>query len=184
MTGGMAMTVPVALHAQTGTCVDNLDNDNDGRADWDGVPEKGFPPDPSCVNDQSVEKADGNCRDGKDNNGDGKVDAADPGCERGGAIEGGLVTCEDKCDFGSAFALVNRFVGFVIKFILFPVAIGLFIYAGVKYITAGSAQAKVKMKSLLKHLIGGILLILAAWLIVKSALAIIGYDQALYFFQE
>lgn len=169
------------VHAQT--CVDNSDNDGDGRADWDGVPEKNLPPDPSCINEKSVEKPDGNCSDGIDNNGNGKADQADASCKNGGSIEGSLIPCEDKCDLASVFALLNNLIDFLIKVILFPVAIIMFVYAGYTYIVhSDSAGKRVQAKKMIKHLILGMVLILTAWLIVKTALVLIGYDQSLFFF--
>lgn len=173
---------PTLIHAQSAaTCSDDIDNDGDGRADWDGVPHKNLPPDPSCVNKNSTERADGNCRDGIDNNGDGKADAADPSCKTG-VIEGSLVPCENKCDLASVFSLINNIITFLLKVILFPIMIIMFVYAGVRYITAGSGDAKVKAKSMIKNLIKGVLLILCSWLIVKTVLLAVGYNDTLYFF--
>ncbi len=150
--------VRMGVEAQTvSTCTDNEDNDGDGRADWDGVPEKNLPPDPSCINEQSVEKADD--------------------------VKSTLIPCTDKCDLGSVFALINNVIDFLIKVILFPIAILMFVYAGYTYIVHSDNPGKrVKAKSLIKHLILGMVLILTAWVIVKSLLVVVGYNDRLLFF--
>lgn len=148
--------------APIGTCADGADNDGDGRADWAGATIGGevYPPDPSCINKNSVEQADV-------------------------VAQGSLVPCTNKCDLASVFTLLNTFISFLIKVILFPVSILMFVYAGYQYITAQGNPAKTaNVKKLVKHLVLGIIIILTAWVVVRSGLSLIGYDDSLYFFTE
>lgn len=68
-------------------CSDGIDNDNDGKTDWE--PEVVGDGDPGCStptdDDESDDPSEGGgdesaCEDGEDNDGDGKVDMNDPGC--------------------------------------------------------------------------------------------------------
>jgi hypothetical protein len=79
--------------------------------------------------------------------------------------------------------LLNNLITLMIKFLLFPVAVLLFVYAGYKYITAeGNASAKANVKKMIKNFLLGVLLMLCAWLIVKTVLVVVGYTDRLYFF--
>ncbi len=149
-----------------GTCGDGLDNDipPDGKRDWDGVRDAAgqpqYPPDPSCINRDQTEAAD---------------DVA----------AGSLIPCTNKCDLPAVFVFLNKMIESLIKVALLPIAILMFVYAGYKYITAqGNPSKTANIKRMIKHLILGIVIILTAWLAVKTALVLIGYDQALYFFSE
>lgn len=149
--------------AGNGSCSDGRDNDipPDNRADWNGAVVNGveLPPDPSCINKDSKEVAD---------------DVA----------SGSLIPCTNKCDLGSVFALLNNLIEFFIKIILFPIAVIMFVYAGFTYITAaGNPGKKVKVRTMIGHLIGGMILVLCAWVIVKTLLVVVGYSDNLYFFE-
>lgn len=143
-----------------GTCDDGKDNDGDCRADWAGV-QKGseiLPPDPACVTKQSTEYADD--------------------------VESSIIPCTNKCDLGSVFEFINNLIEFLIKVIMFPIAILMFMYAGYKYITAqGNPSKKADVKKMAWHLIGGLVIVLCAWVIVKTLLVVIGYEDGLYFFE-
>ncbi len=143
-----------------GTCNDGKDNDGDCRADWGGVTIGGelYPPDPACVTKNSSEYADD--------------------------VKSTIIPCTNKCDLGSVFELANKVIGFLIKVVLFPVSIFLFIYAGFKYITAqGNSAKKANIKKMIGNLILGIVLILCAWVIVKTVLVVVGYEDNLFFFE-
>lgn len=143
-----------------GTCSDGKDNDGDCRADWAGVTIEGetLPPDPACVTKQSSEYADD--------------------------VLSSIIPCTDKCDLGSVFELLNNLIGFLIKVVMFPIAILMFMYAGYKYITAqGNPAKKANVKKMAGHLIGGLVLILCAWVIVKTVLILVGYEDNLFFFE-
>jgi len=150
--------LPVYAQQSEGTCNDGLDNDGDGRADWDGVQDK-FPPDPACVNANGEEYADD--------------------------VVSTLIPCTNKCDLGSVFQFINNLISFLIKTVLFPVSILIFVFAGYKYITAqGNPSKKADVKKMVRNLIFGMVLILTSWVIVKTILIVVGYDNTLFFFEE
>jgi hypothetical protein len=145
------------------TCSDGLDNDDDKRIDWNGGNTSSgelAPPDPACINAESEEVAD----------------------EKTGS-EIPLIPCVNKCDLGSVMHLLNNLITLMIKFLLFPVAVALFMYAGYKYIVAqGNPSKKADVKKMIGHFLLGVLLMLCAWLIVKTVLVMVGYTDQLYFF--
>lgn len=157
-----------SVHAQstvtTGTCSNGIDDDGDGRMDWTGGTDKKtgqvLPPDPICINANSSEVADETT---------------------GSKIP--LIPCVNKCDLGSVMQLLNNLITLLIKFLLFPVSVLMFVYAGFKYITAqGNPAKKISVRKMIGKFILGIVLILCAWLIVKTLLVILGYTDTLYFF--
>lgn len=158
----LSHTAPALTFAQVpdGTCSDKKDNDGDGRIDWNGGNLNGtmVPPDPACINAQGAEYADD--------------------------VTSKLIPCTNKCDLGSLMQLINNLITFLIKVILFPITVLMFVYAGYQYITAqGNPSKKANVKKMLWHLVGGIVLILCAWLIVKTLLVVLGYTDRLYFFE-
>jgi hypothetical protein len=141
------------------TCNDGIDNDGDERADYRGVTigTTTLPKDPSCITKDSNEEP-----------------------EETGT---GLVPCYNKCDLNDVFRLLNNIISFLIKVILFPVIIFMFIYTGFKYITAmGNPTKTAKLKSLIFHVIGGLIIILCAWLLVRTIMLVLGYTDSLLFF--
>jgi hypothetical protein len=147
-----------------GTCSDGVDNDCDGRTDWDGGWDcngEPAPPDPSCISATSEEIAD---------------------MRTGSAIP--LIPCVNKCDLGSVLQLLNNLISFLIKVIFFPIVVVMFLIIGFKYITSqGNTNMHAKLRSMIWHLVIGILIILCAWLIIKTLLVLIGYTDTLYFFE-
>lgn len=155
-----AQTTTAQTATPKGTCSDGIDNNGDGTIDWNGgtINGKPVPADPSCISPDSMEQSD-------------TVD------------KGSLVPCTNNCDLNSAMQLINNLITFLIKVILFPVAIIMFMYAGYTYITSqGNPSKRADVKKMLKHLILGLLLILCAWLIVKTLLVMIGYTDNTFFF--
>ena len=59
-----------------------------------------------------------------------------------------------------------------------PIAAIMFTYAGFLLITAGgeTASARTKAKNILLHTIGGLVVAVAAWLIIHTILSILGYS--------
>jgi hypothetical protein len=153
--------VPVLVHAQgtASTCNDGFDNDGDERADYRGaiIGGKTLPPDPSCINKGSNEEAE---------------------------VTGtGIVPCQNKCDLNDVFRLINNVITFLVKVILFPVIIFMFIYTGFKYVTSqGNPGKAANLKSLIGHIIGGMIIILCAWLLVRTIMLVLGYTDSLLFF--
>lgn len=94
----------------------------------------------------------------------------------------GLVACDNSpgklCGWNDLMSLINT----VIKFILFrmavPIAAIMFSYAGFLLVTAGgeAAHARTKAKDIFMNTAIGLALAIAAWLIVSTILAILGWD--------
>jgi hypothetical protein len=109
-----------------------------------------------------------------------------------GAPDSGLVHCgiTDKavlaahkdyanpCDFNSLMDLVNTVINFILFKMVVPIAAIMFAYAGYLLVTAGgeTAGARTKAKSIFTNAIVGLIIAVAAWLIVSTILAILGYN--------
>lgn len=91
----------------------------------------------------------------------------------------GLVPCTDTCDLNDVLQLINNIIVFLIKDIFIPIIILLFIYAGYQYITAQGNPAKIaNLKKLLWRIIVGMVLVLCAWLIVKTIISILSSEDS------
>ncbi|KKS99985.1 MAG: hypothetical protein UW07_C0008G0017 [Candidatus Nomurabacteria bacterium GW2011_GWF2_43_8] len=91
----------------------------------------------------------------------------------------GLVPCMDgkDCDFGKLMLLIDN----VIKFILFkmaiPIAAIMFAYAGFELVTSGGSTEKRGIaKKVFTNTALGLIIAVAAWLIIKTILSILGYE--------
>jgi hypothetical protein len=110
-------------------CLDNQDNDGDGKADRYGL-------------DKQI-------NDGKDyglgvNKGDGILDLEpDPSCfsesatqEVADDVVSSIIPCTDKCTLSDVFRLLNNIISFFFKTLLIPIFIIMLMYAGWQYLTA------------------------------------------------
>lgn len=116
------------------------------------------------------------------NNGGGGGGGGGGGNTGGGNIDvtptyNGLIACAGyDCDFNSLINTINRVVNFLIFFIAFPVAGVVIAWAGVLLITSGgSASKKEYAKSVVWHVIAGIVVALLSWAIIKLILIVFGY---------
>lgn len=171
--------------ATGGECTDLVDNQlgdgkdyglgknmGDGKADFTGVDTDGdgtldLEPDPSCFSSTSTIES----PDDLSYNADGTLAS--------------IIPCTDKCTFGDVFKLLNNIFVFFFTKLLIPLFVLMIMYAGFSYFKAQfNGGKKVEFKSLFGHMIGGILLILCAWLIVHTILVVLGYEEGLVFFQQ
>jgi hypothetical protein len=87
----------------------------------------------------------------------------------------------EPCNFVYVIKLINN----IIKFLLFAIAgplaaLGL-IYAGFQLLTSGgSSEAKTKAKSIIKNIIIGYIVALAAWLIINTIFVTFGFKGETY----
>lgn len=89
-----------------------------------------------------------------------------------------IISCYNNCEFNDILRTINNLITFLITVVFVPVVIVMFIYAGFKYLAAqGDSKKLISLKSMLKHIIGGMLLILCAWLIVRTILTIVVRDE-------
>ena len=95
----------------------------------------------------------------------------------------GLVPCDNKtpatmCDFGKFMILINRVIDFIFTYMALPLAAVMFAYAGVLLVTAaGSTESRGKAKKIFTSTVIGLVLAAAAWVIVKTFLTILGYND-------
>lgn len=139
------------------TCTDGIDNNEDGRIDYYGGPNGEFP-DPSCY----------------------RIDAEEV---KDDVAVGSLVPCTDNCGFDDVFVLLNNVLKFIITTLLIPIFVIMIMYIGFKYLTSqGNPAMHLKFKKMLWHIFIGLVIILSAWLIVRTILTSLGYTDGLLFF--
>ena len=96
----------------------------------------------------------------------------------------GLVPCDNSagnpCNFNQLMNLVNIVIHFVLFYMVIPIVAIMFAYAGFEMITAGgeSAHARTKAKKIFFTAVVGLIIAMAAWLIVRTVLSILGYNGA------
>ena len=95
----------------------------------------------------------------------------------------GLVPCNNSvggtsCDFNALMALVNKVINFILFSMAIPIAAIMFAYAGFKMVIAGgeAAHARTEAKEIFTNTIIGLIIAVAAWLIISTILFIVGYD--------
>jgi hypothetical protein len=90
----------------------------------------------------------------------------------------GTTTKAVECNFDMLLNLVNTVIKFVLFNMVVPIAAIMFCYAGFLMITAGeeTASARTKAKSIFTNAFFGLIIAVAAWLIVRTLLSILGYD--------
>lgn len=143
------------------TCEDGIDNDKDGKADFAGayIDGKFYEPDPTCYKRSSSELGDS-------------------------VNSNGLVPCVNKCTFTDIFKLINNVLRFMLTTIFIPVFVIVLMYTGYQYLMAqGKPGMHAKLKNRLWKLVVGFVIVLCAWLIVRTFLSIIGYEEGALFLE-
>lgn len=85
------------------------------------------------------------------------------------------------CDFDQLMVLVNKVINFLLMVIATPLAALAVCYAGFLMISAGDSSEKVsKAKGILKNVVIGYIVALAAWLIVKTILVSLGFNGPMF----
>jgi len=98
------------------------------------------------------------------------------------SLAAGLVPCDNSsgnlCDFKAFMNLVNIIIKFILFDMVVPIAAIMFAYAGFLLVTAGgeAAGARTKAKSIFTNAVFGLIIAVAAWLIVRIILSILGYN--------
>lgn len=103
-------------------------------------------------------------------------------CGKGTVDATGKIT--DACDFYALMALVNRVIHFVLFDMVIPIAAIMFAYAGFLMVTAGgeAAGARTKAKSIFTNVVLGLIIAVAAFLIIRTILSILGYNGSWFGF--
>jgi hypothetical protein len=95
------------------------------------------------------------------------------------ALAAGFVPCTDgkDCNFDALMTLIDNVTRFIFFDMAIPIAAIMFAYAGFLLITAGaeSAGAKTKAKSIFTSTVLGLVIAMAAWIIVELILTTLGF---------
>jgi len=102
---------------------------------------------------------------------------------------GGLVPCgygdKPACDFEALIKMVNIIIDFAIFWLALPIAAIVFAYVGFLLLFHGSEEGK---RSQAKHIawnvVFGLVIALAAWLIVKSILVALGLCEGYHLLEK
>ena|ERR1700733_5067209 len=88
-----------------------------------------------------------------------------------------LVTCYVNCGFNDLMNLINNIIHFLLFDMAVPIAAIMFFYAGFELVTSGGSTEKrgIAHKVFFNAVIG-LVLAVAAWLIVRTLLSILGYN--------
>jgi hypothetical protein len=101
----------------------------------------------------------------------------------GEEFEGGLITCdgiEEECDFEKLLLAVNKIIQFIVFVIGIPIVTLIFAYAGFLMVTSGGNPSKKdEAKSLIGNAVVGLIVLLGAWIIVRTVLVVFGYTGPL-----
>lgn len=91
--------------------------------------------------------------------------------------ENGFIAPKDKCDFFSLMTLISTIINFLLFKMTVPIAAIMFAYAGFLMVTSGgSPEAKTKAKGIFTSVVFGLIIAIAAWLIIRTILSILGFD--------
>ncbi|MEZ6209461.1 MAG: pilin [Candidatus Paceibacterota bacterium] len=89
----------------------------------------------------------------------------------------------DPCTFDSVLAAINNVIDFLIYYMVIPIAAIVIMVAGFMYLTSGAnPEKRKKARKMLLNLVIGLVLALAAWIIVKFILDGLGYEDSLNIF--
>ncbi len=82
------------------------------------------------------------------------------------------------CGWNEFLMLINNVIYFILYGLAMPIAAIMFAYAGVLLVQAQGGEAKTKAKEIFLNAVYGLAIAAAAWLIVKTLLAVLGYKDA------
>jgi len=96
-----------------------------------------------------------------------------PECNKGTVVNSEF---SDKCGFEHIIQLIDNVIEWLLVWFATPLAALIFMYAGFMYITSGGNETNVtKAKTMLKNVLIGYIIALAAWLIVKTIIVSLGF---------
>lgn len=102
------------------------------------------------------------------------------------AISGGIVQCvNDPCTLCDLSILADRFTRFLLFNIMLPIAALMVLIGGTMLLTArDNQQQQSQGKAVLSYAVWGMIIAFAAWLIVSTLLATLGYKYTWYTFPD
>jgi hypothetical protein len=87
----------------------------------------------------------------------------------------------DPCDFDMLLELVNKFISYLLVYLATPIFALIIIYVAWLYLSdMGSSENIKKAKTILKNAVIGYVIILSAWLIVKTILLSLGFEGPMF----
>lgn len=83
------------------------------------------------------------------------------------------------CSWNELMVLVDNIITFIIKYMVIPIAAIMFAYAGFELVSSGGSTEKRGIaKKVFTNTVIGLIIVVAAWLIIKTILSILGYQGA------
>lgn len=93
-------------------------------------------------------------------------------------------TPKNPCNFNYLMTLVNNVIHFILFYMVVPIVVIMFVYAGVLLVTSGGEPgARTKAKGIFFNAVIGLVIALAAFIIVKTILITLGYTNIKDFFK-
>lgn len=87
------------------------------------------------------------------------------------------MTIAKPCDWDALLELVNNVVHFILFDMLVPIAAIMFCYCGFLMLTSGGEPAKkTQAKKIFSNVVWGLIIAIAAWLIIETLLTVLGYN--------
>jgi hypothetical protein len=88
-----------------------------------------------------------------------------------------------SCGFKDIMTLINKLITFILVYMAVPIAAIMFFYAGFKMVTSGgNPESRGTAKNVFTNAVIGLVIAAGAWLIVKTLLVILGYNDIGTFF--
>lgn len=102
-----------------------------------------------------------------------------PDCMRTIVVDPTTHLVNNPCDFNALMTLVNNVIQFLLFYLATPLAAIAFSYAGFLLITSGGSEEKLgTAKKIIKNVLIGYVIALAAWLIVNTILTTLGVSSS------
>jgi hypothetical protein len=99
----------------------------------------------------------------------------------GPAVPEENIPAEDSCTFEHVLQLIENAINFALNYLFFPLFVIAVVYAGYLLMMSGDNPGnRKKAKDIFVNILIGLLLVLAAWLIVKLVLVGLGYDSTIF----
>lgn len=90
-------------------------------------------------------------------------------------------TINRPCDFGALLELVNNVINFLLFVIATPLVALILVYVGWLYLSDGGSDSNIKKaKGILPNVVWGYVIGLAAWLIIKTILSVLGFKGPMF----
>ncbi len=92
------------------------------------------------------------------------------------SADGKTSSIAKPCNFDYLMLLINNIITFLLFYLATPLVVVILCYAGFLLLTSGgSAEKMTKVKHMIKSVIFGYIIALAAWLIIKTIFSTLGF---------